>query len=109
MRLKQGTSRGPIAPGNGKSNYFGELLGSPDGEAVFEVLHGAQAGQAAGGHDADARAQRLTLLHAVARQQHRVPCMYTTYLLLQSSPMMCALNTPACVGSCLDSRSSFTL
>lgn len=42
-------------------------------EAVLEVLHRAQAAQAAGRQDADAAAQRLALLHAVRRQQHRVP------------------------------------
>mmetsp|Transcript_6528 Transcript_6528/g.23271 ORF Transcript_6528/g.23271 Transcript_6528/m.23271 type:complete len:1459 (-) Transcript_6528:109-4485(-) len=40
-------------------------------EALLEVLHGAEAAQAAADHDADARAQRLALLHRVRRQHDR--------------------------------------
>ena len=47
----------------------------PSPKAVLEVLHGAQAAQAAGCHDADAGAQRLTLLHAVRCQDHSVACI----------------------------------
>ena len=43
-------------------------------EAVLEVLHCAEAAQAAGREDADAAAQRLALLHAVRCQHHRVAC-----------------------------------
>lgn len=43
-------------------------------EAVLQVLHRAEAAQAAGSHDRNLRAQRLALLHAVGGQQHRVAC-----------------------------------
>lgn len=48
--------------------------GTPSAETVFEVLDSAQAAKPASCHDADAAAQRLTLLHAVRGQDHCVPC-----------------------------------
>ncbi len=59
----------------GHESAAADVVSPPSAEAVFEVLGGAEAGEAAGGHDADARAQRLALLHAVTRQQHRVACV----------------------------------
>ena len=47
---------------------------SPCPKAVFEVLHSAQAAQAPRGHDANARTQRLTLLHAVASHHDCAAC-----------------------------------
>ena len=46
----------------------------PCTKPVLQVLHGAQAAQPASCHDADARAERLALLHAVGCQNDCVPC-----------------------------------
>ena len=47
---------------------------SPGAKSVLEVLDGAQAAQAAGRHDANPRTQRLTLLHAMRRQNDCMTC-----------------------------------
>lgn len=54
-----------------------QLQCAPSTETGLEMLGGAEADEAAGGHDAQARAQGLALLHAVAGQHYRVPCHHS--------------------------------
>ncbi len=49
---------------------------SPSAKSVLEMLDGAQAAQAARCHDANPRAQRLALLHAMRRQNDCVTCTF---------------------------------
>jgi len=58
----------------GMAGCSGRPGAAPGAKAVLQVLHGAQAAQAARGEDADARAQRLALLHAVRGHDHGVAC-----------------------------------
>ena len=58
----------------GSGRAGGDAEGAPLAEAGLEVLDGAQAAHAAGGHDGQACAQRLALLHAMGGQDDCLAC-----------------------------------